>query len=45
MRGGGLGRRGGPAFLMRVPCSPHLPGEMVICSRSGAVCLWSTEDG
>ncbi|XP_040591993.1 TATA box-binding protein-associated factor RNA polymerase I subunit C isoform X2 [Mesocricetus auratus] len=28
-----------------VSLSPHLPGEMAICSRSGAVCLWTPQDG
>nr|XP_048293335.1 TATA box-binding protein-associated factor RNA polymerase I subunit C isoform X3 [Myodes glareolus] len=28
-----------------VSLSPHLPGEMAICSRSGTVCLWTPQDG
>ncbi|KAM5295550.1 TATA box-binding protein-associated factor RNA polymerase I subunit C [Glossophaga mutica] len=28
-----------------VNLSPHLPGELVVCSRSGAICLWTPQDG
>ncbi|XP_076989282.1 TATA box-binding protein-associated factor RNA polymerase I subunit C isoform X2 [Tamandua tetradactyla] len=28
-----------------VSLSPHLPAELAICSRSGAVCLWTPQDG
>ncbi|XP_057569204.1 TATA box-binding protein-associated factor RNA polymerase I subunit C isoform X3 [Hippopotamus amphibius kiboko] len=28
-----------------VSLSPHLPGELVVCSRSGAICLWTPQDG
>lgn len=41
----GMGEGCGPAFITCVPCSPHLPGELAICSRSGAICLWTPQDG
>ncbi|XP_021112304.1 TATA box-binding protein-associated factor RNA polymerase I subunit C isoform X1 [Heterocephalus glaber] len=45
-------RRPAPLQVLRVAkgatgisLSPHLPGELAICSRSGAVCLWTPQDG
>uniref|UniRef100_A0A8C3WFJ7 TATA-box binding protein associated factor, RNA polymerase I subunit C n=1 Tax=Catagonus wagneri TaxID=51154 RepID=A0A8C3WFJ7_9CETA len=49
-----VGKQGQPAPLQMlqvekgatgISLSPHLPGELVVCSRSGAVCLWTPQDG
>ncbi|KAM4833377.1 TATA box-binding protein-associated factor RNA polymerase I subunit C [Thomomys bottae] len=49
-----VGRQGRPAPLQvlqvekgatGVSLSPHLPGELAVCSRSGVVCLWTPQDG
>uniref|UniRef100_A0A480VG05 TATA box-binding protein-associated factor RNA polymerase I subunit C isoform 3 n=2 Tax=Sus scrofa TaxID=9823 RepID=A0A480VG05_PIG len=49
-----VGKQGQPAPLQvlqvekgatGISLSPHLPGELVVCSRSGAVCLWTPQDG
>ncbi|XP_005413277.1 PREDICTED: TATA box-binding protein-associated factor RNA polymerase I subunit C isoform X2 [Chinchilla lanigera] len=48
----GKRRRPAPLQVLRVEkgatgisLSPHLPGELALCSRSGAVCLWNPQDG
>lgn len=48
----GKQRRPAPLQVLRVEkgatgisLSPHLPGELAICSRSGTVCLWTPQDG
>ncbi|KAG8513139.1 TATA box-binding protein-associated factor, RNA polymerase I, subunit C, partial [Galemys pyrenaicus] len=49
-----VGKQGRPAPLQvlqvkkgatGVSLSPHLPGELAVCSRSGAICLWTPQDG
>ncbi|XP_058135627.1 TATA box-binding protein-associated factor RNA polymerase I subunit C isoform X2 [Dasypus novemcinctus] len=49
-----VGRQGRPTPLQvlqvekgatGVKLSPHLPGELAVSSRSGAVCLWTPQDG
>ncbi|XP_066205340.1 TATA box-binding protein-associated factor RNA polymerase I subunit C [Saccopteryx leptura] len=47
-----VGKQGQPAPLQvlqvekgatGINLSPHLPGELVVCSRSGAICLWTPQ--
>ncbi|XP_006152628.1 TATA box-binding protein-associated factor RNA polymerase I subunit C isoform X1 [Tupaia chinensis] len=49
-----VGKQGQPAPLQvlqvekgatGISLSPHLPGELAVCSRSGAICLWTPQDG
>ncbi|XP_046539227.1 TATA box-binding protein-associated factor RNA polymerase I subunit C isoform X2 [Equus quagga] len=49
-----ISRQGRPAPLQvlqvekgatGISLSPHLPGELAVCSRSGAICLWTPQDG
>ncbi|XP_006888938.1 PREDICTED: TATA box-binding protein-associated factor, RNA polymerase I, subunit C-like [Elephantulus edwardii] len=49
-----VGKQGQPAPLQvlhvdkgatGISLSPHLPGELAVCSRSGTVCLWTPQDG
>ncbi|XP_045149533.1 TATA box-binding protein-associated factor RNA polymerase I subunit C [Echinops telfairi] len=28
-----------------ISLSPHLPGELAVCSRSGTICLWTPQNG